>query len=75
MMVVIALIAKLQMITFIIMVISDSMDHNTGQFYPLKNKLIDYFSIVWWNKKYSCILCYISSHYIKLSAVNFILQN
>lgn len=41
-----ALIAKLQIMTFIMMVISDFMDHNTGQFDCLKNKLTDYFSVV-----------------------------
>ena len=74
-MVLFALISKLQMVTFIIMVISDSMDHSTSQLCPLKNKLIGYFSIVLGGKKYSCILCYVQFHYIKFSAVNFILHN
>lgn len=63
------------MITFIIIVISDSTDHSTSQLYLLKNRLVDYFSIVLGGKKYSCILYYSQFHCIKFSAVNFILHN
>jgi hypothetical protein len=38
-----ALMTKLQIIVFIIVVTPDPMDHNTDQSYPLKNKLMTIF--------------------------------